>query len=136
MQNQNKLSVIFLSFKSSHQVNDKQLHHLSKLLDQYFLWVNFHIAMMNKKTKQIWNILFQMQTWRKFLFLKKCLHLFTTLKSVSSLCYCLEKKKLWTIFLNLSSINAKSTLVCLAPIPTYFRQLEKIKKFKKIQKLF
>jgi hypothetical protein len=24
------------------------------------LWVNIHIAMMNKKTKQIWNILFQM----------------------------------------------------------------------------
>jgi hypothetical protein len=62
MQNQKKLSVIFLSFKSSHQVHDKQLHHLSKLLDQYFLWVNIHIAMMNKqnKTKQIWNILFQM----------------------------------------------------------------------------
>jgi hypothetical protein len=53
MQNQEKLLVIFLSFKSSHQVHDKQLHHLSKLLDQYFLWVNIHIAMMNKKTKQI-----------------------------------------------------------------------------------
>jgi hypothetical protein len=53
MQNQKKLSVIFLSFKSSHQVHDKQLHHLSKLRDQYFLWVNIHIAMMNKKAKQI-----------------------------------------------------------------------------------
>jgi hypothetical protein len=51
MQNQKKLSVIFLSFKSSHQVHDKQLHHLSKLRDQYFLWVNIHIAMMNKKSK-------------------------------------------------------------------------------------
>jgi ribonucleotide reductase beta subunit family protein with ferritin-like domain len=54
MQNQKELSVIFLSFKSSHQVHDKQLHHLSKLLDQYFLWVNIHIAMMNKnKQKKI-----------------------------------------------------------------------------------
>jgi hypothetical protein len=53
MQNQKELSVIFLSFKSSHQVHDKQLHHLSKLLDQYFLWVNIRIAMMNKQNKTI-----------------------------------------------------------------------------------
>jgi len=49
MQNQKKLSVIFLSFRSSHQVHNKQLHQLSKLLDQYFLWVNIHIAMIIKE---------------------------------------------------------------------------------------
>jgi hypothetical protein len=51
MQNQKKLSVIFLSFKLSDQVHDKQPHHLSKLLDQFFLWVNIHIAMVNKQNK-------------------------------------------------------------------------------------
>jgi hypothetical protein len=35
------------------------------------------------------------------------------------------KKKLFTIFLNLSSTNAKSSYVCLASIPTYFRKLKK-----------
>jgi len=49
MQNQTKLSVIFLDFKSSHQVHDKQFHHLSKLLDHDFLWVNIRIVMMNKQ---------------------------------------------------------------------------------------
>jgi len=49
MQNQTKLSVIFLGFKSSHQVHDKQFHHLSKLLDHDFWWVNICIVLMNKQ---------------------------------------------------------------------------------------
>jgi hypothetical protein len=47
--NQTKLLAVFLVFKSSHQVHDKQFHHLSKLLDHDFLWVNIRIVLMNKQ---------------------------------------------------------------------------------------
>ncbi len=37
MQNQTNLSIVFLGFKSSHQVHDKQFHHLSKNVDHVFV---------------------------------------------------------------------------------------------------
>jgi hypothetical protein len=66
MQSQTKLSVVFLGFKSSHQVRNKQFHHLSKLLDHDFLWVNICIVMMNKQ-----NNLFEIFCLKCLVFYKK-----------------------------------------------------------------
>jgi hypothetical protein len=129
MQNQTKISVVFLGFKSSHQVHDKHFPHLSKLLDHVFCgWIFILRWWIDKFFKYIyifWNAWFSTGKQRKFWFLKNGQHFLTTLKSLSSLCYCLRIFIFFTIFLNLSSINAKSSYVCLASIPTYFRKLKK-----------
>jgi hypothetical protein len=92
------------------------------------LWVNIHIAMMNKKSKTNLKYFVQMPgfQWKRegnFYFSKNVCTFLLPWKVCHHFAI-VWKKKLWTIFLNLSSINAKSTLVCLPPIPTYFRQLE------------
>lgn len=125
MQSQTKLSIIFLGFKSSHQAHDKQFHHLSKLLDHvfcgwifilrwwtnnFFFWILFlKCLVFYKKTKE-------------FFFKKKWSTLFDYLEKFVITLLLFGEKKLFTIFLNQSSINAKSRYVCLASIPTYFRK--------------
>jgi hypothetical protein len=129
MQNQTRLSVVFLGFKSSHQVHDKQFHHLSKLLDHDFLWANICIVMMSKQKKKIeifyLKCLVLYKKTKEILVYEKWSALFDYLEKFVITLLMFGKKKLFTIFLNLSLINAKSSYVCLASIPTYCRKLKK-----------